>query len=98
MVRVSTVPGVWEWMVECPACDGAGVTDVEVAVPDPIRGGYLSEELGEAGLELLEDSDHADEVAPQLLVGRRLGLHALLRADHVVELGEPQEEHERLLE
>ena len=47
MVRVSTVPGVWEWMVECPACDGAGVTDVEVAVPDPIRGGYLSEELGE---------------------------------------------------
>ena len=47
MVRVSTVPGVWEWMLECPACDGAGVTDVEVAVPDPIRGGYLSEELGE---------------------------------------------------
>ena len=47
MVRVSTVPGVWEWKVECPACDGAGVTDVEVAVPDPIRGGYRSEELGE---------------------------------------------------
>jgi len=50
MVRVSTVPGVWEWMLECPACDGAGVTDVEVAVPDPIRGGYLSEELGECPL------------------------------------------------
>ena len=47
MVRVSIVPGVWEWMLECPACDGTGVTDVEVAVPDPIRGGYLSEELGE---------------------------------------------------
>ena len=50
MVRVSTVPGEWEWMLECPACDGAGVTDVEVAVPDPIRGGYLSEELGECPL------------------------------------------------
>jgi len=50
MVRVSTVPGVWEWMLECPACDGTGVTDVEVAVPDPIRGGYLSEELGECPL------------------------------------------------
>ena len=50
MVRVSRVPGVWEWMLECPACDGAGVTDVEVAVPDPIRGGYLSEELGECPL------------------------------------------------
>ena len=47
MVRVSTVPGVWEWMVECPACDGAGVTDVEVAVSSPMQGGYLSEELGE---------------------------------------------------
>ena len=47
MVRVSTVAGVWEWMVECPACDGAGVTDVEVAVPRPMQGGYLSETQGE---------------------------------------------------
>ena len=64
MVRVSTVPGVWEWMGECPACDGAGGTDVEVAVPDPIRGGYLSEELGECpacqGRQYVEIED--DEV------------------------------------
>ena len=45
MVRVMRMPGVWEWMLECPACDGAGVTMVE-----DIRTGVLVEGLGECTL------------------------------------------------
>lgn len=47
MVRVMVIPGVWEEVDECELCEGQGEAMVEIAVPDYMSGGYLSEELGE---------------------------------------------------
>ena len=47
MVRISTVPGEWREVLECEHCDAQGEGEVEVAVPDYIRGGYLTTTIGE---------------------------------------------------
>ena len=47
MVRISTVPGEWREVLECEHCDAQGECEVEVAVPDYIRGGYLTTTIGE---------------------------------------------------
>ena len=44
MVRVMVIPGVWEEARECQECQGEGRAVYEVAVPDYMRGGYLSEQ------------------------------------------------------
>ena len=46
-VRISTVPGEWREVLECEHCDAQGECEVEVAVPDYIRGGYLTTAMGE---------------------------------------------------
>ena len=46
-VRISTVPGEWREVLECEYCDAQGECEVEVAVPDYIRGGYLTPAMGE---------------------------------------------------
>ena len=63
-VRISTVPGEWREVLECEHCDAQGECEVEVAVPDYIRGGYLTTTMGECPVcegrgyvELPEDID-----------------------------------------
>ena len=46
-VRISTVPGEWREVLECEHCDAQGECEVEVAVSDYIRGGYLTTAMGE---------------------------------------------------
>ena len=62
--RSSTVPGEWRELLECEHCDAQGECEVEVAVPDNIRGGYLTTTIGECPVcegkgyvELPEDID-----------------------------------------
>ena len=63
-VRISTVPGEWREVLECEHCDAQGECEVEVGVPDYIRGGYLTTAMGECPVcegkgyvELPEDID-----------------------------------------
>ena len=46
-IRISTVPGEWREVLECEHCNAQGECEVEVAVPDYIRGGYLTTAMGE---------------------------------------------------
>tara|TARA_R100000773_G_scaffold43686_1_gene42668 strand:+ start:729 stop:917 length:189 start_codon:yes stop_codon:yes gene_type:complete len=43
MVRVMVIPGVWEEAKECEECQGEGRAVYEVAVPDYMRGGDITE-------------------------------------------------------
>ena len=63
-IRISTVPGEWREVLECEHCDAQRECEVEVAVPDYIRGGYLTTAMGECPVcegkgyvELPEDID-----------------------------------------
>ena len=63
-IRISTVPGEWREVLECEHCAAPGECEVEVAVPDYIRGGYLTTAMGECPVcegkgyvELPEDID-----------------------------------------
>ena len=63
-IRISTVPGEWREVLECEHCDAQGECEGEVAVPDYIRGGYLTTAMGECPVcegkgyvELPEDID-----------------------------------------
>ena len=47
MVRISTVPGEWREVLECEHCDAQGECEVEVAVPDYIRGGDITTGYGQ---------------------------------------------------
>jgi len=47
MVRIQRFPGLWEELPECPHCAAQGECEVEVAVSDYIRGGYLTTTMGE---------------------------------------------------
>ena len=46
-IRISTVPGERREVLECEHCDAQGECEVEVAVPDYMRGGYLTTAMGE---------------------------------------------------
>ena len=63
-VRISRFPGIWEEFLECEHCDAQGECEVEVAVPDYIRGGDFTTTLGECPVcngrgyvDLPEDED-----------------------------------------
>ena len=43
MVRVMVIPGVWEEAQECAECQGEGRAGYEVAGPDYMRGGDITE-------------------------------------------------------
>lgn len=42
-MRVMVIPGIWEEAKECEECQGEGRAVYEVAVPDYIGGGYITE-------------------------------------------------------
>jgi len=41
-MKISTVPGIWETVLECDGCDATGTVSAEVAVVDFENGGYLT--------------------------------------------------------
>jgi hypothetical protein len=63
-IRISTVPGEWREVLECEHCDAQGECEVEIAVPDYMRGGDLTTGYGQCPVcegrgyvELPEDED-----------------------------------------
>ncbi len=63
-IRISTVPGEWREVLECEHCDAQGECEVEIAVPDYMRGGDLATGHGQCPVcegrgyvELPEDED-----------------------------------------
>ena len=46
-IRISTVRGEWREVLECEHCDAQGECEVEVAVPDYIRGGDITTGYGQ---------------------------------------------------
>ena len=66
-IRISTVPGEWREVLECEHCDAQGECEVEVTVPDYIRGGDITTGYGQCPVcegrgyvELPEEIDHDD--------------------------------------
>ena len=63
-IRIATGPGEGREVLECEHCDASGECEVEIAVPDYMRGGDLTTGLGQCPVsegrghvELPEDED-----------------------------------------